>query len=80
MKWITREKVKVDRVACPWLITKFIDPAAEFIFVPADEVTKKASEMGATPFDFEGWKPSSKHLFPGNRGSGDVARLPKSRP
>jgi hypothetical protein len=54
MKWITREKVKVDRVACPWLIKKFIDPEAEFIFVPADQVPAKASELGATPFDIEG--------------------------
>jgi len=54
MKWITREKVKVDRVACPWLIKKFIDPNAEFIFVPAAEVTKKASELNATLFDIEG--------------------------
>jgi hypothetical protein len=54
MKWITREKVKVDRVACPWLILKFIDPEAEFIFVPADQVGAKGAEMGATPFDLEG--------------------------
>jgi hypothetical protein len=54
MKWITREKVKVDRVACPWLIRKFIDPHAEFIFVPADSVAAKARELGATPFDIEG--------------------------
>lgn len=54
MRWITREKVKVDRVACPWLIKKFIDPQAEFIFVPTDEVEAKARELGATPFDIEG--------------------------
>jgi hypothetical protein len=54
MKWITREKVKVDRVACPWLIRKFIDPDAVFAFVPAEEVTAKAAESGATPFDVEG--------------------------
>jgi hypothetical protein len=54
MRWITREKVKVDRVACPWLIRKFIDPKAEFFFVPAREVEKKAKELGATPFDIEG--------------------------
>jgi len=54
MKWITREKVKVDRVACPWLIKKFVDPAAEFIFVPANEVAARAAEFGATPFDIEG--------------------------
>ena len=49
MKWITREKVKVDRVACPWLIRKFIDPQAEFLFVPANQVEAKARELGATP-------------------------------
>ncbi len=54
MKWITREKVKVDRVACPWLIKKFIDPQAEFVFVPAGEVLKQAKELPATPFDVEG--------------------------
>jgi hypothetical protein len=54
MKWITREKVKVDRVACPWLIRKFIDPQAEFIFVPAGLVAAKALELDATPFDIEG--------------------------
>jgi len=54
MKWITREKVKVDRVACPWLIKKFIDPQAEFIFVPAEQVASKARELGATPYDIEG--------------------------
>jgi hypothetical protein len=54
MKWITREKVKVDRVACPWLIKKFIDPQAEFIFAPKDQVEAKARELGATPFDIDG--------------------------
>jgi hypothetical protein len=54
MKWITREKVKVDRVACPWLITKFVDPEAEFVFVPTDQVNAKAHELGATPFDVDG--------------------------
>ncbi len=54
MKWITREKVKVDRVACPWLIKRFLDPQAEFIFVPADQVEAKAREIGATPFDIQG--------------------------
>ena len=54
MKWITREKVKVDRVACPWLIRKFVDPQAEFIFVPADQVAAKARDLVPTPFDIEG--------------------------
>ncbi len=54
MKWITREKVKVDRVACPWLIKRFIDPEAEFLFVTMNEVASRAAELGATPFDIEG--------------------------
>ena len=51
MKWITRERVKVDRVACPWLIKKFVDPQAEFYFVPADKVMEEAKRLGATPYD-----------------------------
>jgi hypothetical protein len=54
MKWITREKVKVDRVACPWLIRKFVDPQAEFLFVPEEQIEAKARELGATPFDIDG--------------------------
>jgi hypothetical protein len=51
MKWITRERVKVDRVACPWLIRKFIDPEAEFLFVPENKVMEVAKREGATPYD-----------------------------
>jgi hypothetical protein len=51
MKWITRERVKVDRVACPWLIRKFVDPQAEFLFVPADKVMESAAKEGAIPYD-----------------------------
>jgi hypothetical protein len=54
MKWITREKVKVDRVACPWLIRKFVDPDAEFYFVPAEQVMGESARLGATPFDVPG--------------------------
>src|SRR5262245_41126944 len=54
MKWITRERVKVDRVACPWLIRKFVDPDAEFLFVPADQVQQVADREGAIPFDVPG--------------------------
>ncbi|MCI0705239.1 MAG: chromate resistance protein, partial [Planctomycetia bacterium] len=54
MKWVTREKVKVDRVACPWLITKFVDLQAEFLFVPADRVMEVAAREGAIPFDIPG--------------------------
>ena len=51
MRWITRECVKVDRVACPWLIKKFVDPNAEFIFAPADKVMDEAKRLDATPYD-----------------------------
>ncbi|MNK73549.1 HTH-type transcriptional activator Btr [compost metagenome] len=51
MKWITREHPKIDRIACPWLIKRFIDADAEIIYVPAGEVLDKAAELGATPFD-----------------------------
>lgn len=51
MKWITREHAKVDRVACPWLIRKFVDPDAEFLFVPTDQVTATAQCTGAIPYD-----------------------------
>src|SRR5260370_33000882 len=54
MKWVTRERGKVDRVACPWLIRKFIDPQAEFLFVPADQVPAVAGREGAVPFDVPG--------------------------
>lgn len=51
MKWITRERVKVDRVACPWLIRRFIDPQAEFLFVPAAKVIEIGQLENAVPFD-----------------------------
>ncbi len=54
MRWITRERPKIDRIACPWLITRFIDPHAEFLFVPAADVLRLAAERDAIPFDVEG--------------------------
>ena len=51
MKWITREHVKVDRVACPWLIRRFVDAQAEFCFVPAEQVMSEAQRLAAIPFD-----------------------------
>ena len=54
MKWITRERPKIDRIACPWLIARFIDPSPEFLYVPADEVMPRAAASGATPFDVPG--------------------------
>ena len=51
MKWITREHPRVDRVACPWLIEKFVDNDAEFLYVPADQVMTEARKQSATPYD-----------------------------
>lgn len=54
MKWITRERPKIHRIACPWLIARFIDRDAEFAFVPPDEVLTVSKQTGATPFDVPG--------------------------
>jgi hypothetical protein len=54
MKWITRRKARVDRIACPWLIRRFIDPEAEFLFVAEDQVMDTAHREGAVPFDVPG--------------------------
>ena len=54
MKWVTREKVKVDRVACPWLIKKFVDPQAEFLFVPVEQVMDVVAKEKAIPYDVKG--------------------------
>ncbi len=54
MRWVTRERPKIDRVACPWLIRRFIDPEAVFLFVPPARVSEVAQDTGATPFDVEG--------------------------
>ncbi|MGQ0798417.1 MAG: chromate resistance protein ChrB domain-containing protein [Methanobacteriota archaeon] len=54
MKWVTRERAMVDRIACPWLIVRFIDPKAEFLFVPPDRVDETAEREGAVPFDVRG--------------------------
>jgi hypothetical protein len=51
MKWITRERPKIDRVACPWLIKNFVDKDAEFIYVPTNQVIEKAKELDAIPYD-----------------------------
>jgi rhodanese-related sulfurtransferase len=53
-RWITRARPKIDRVACPWLVLRFIDPRAQFLYVPAEEVFSQAARHGAVPFDIEG--------------------------
>jgi hypothetical protein len=54
MKWITRERPKIDRIACPWLIKNFVDPQAEFIYVPKEQVFESAKELNAIPYDIPG--------------------------
>ena len=54
MKWVTRERPKIDRIACPWLIQRFIDREAEFLYVPAADVLRIAQATGATPYDIPG--------------------------
>jgi len=54
MKWVTRERPKIDRIACPWLIARFIDKAPEFLYVPAAEVLSTAERTGAVPYDIPG--------------------------
>ena len=65
MKWVTREHPKTDRIACPWLIRKFIDPDAEIVYVPPDQVLEYAEREGATSFD----APGAKYTHRGNRCS-----------
>lgn len=54
MKWVTRERPKIDRIACPWLIARFIDQTPEFLYVPQGEVLKVAAATGAVPYDIPG--------------------------
>src|SRR5258705_1526111 len=54
MKWITRERPKIDRIACPWLIKNFVDKEAVFIYVPKEQVLEKAAELNAIPYDIPG--------------------------
>ena len=63
MNWVTRERPKIDRIACPWLIARFIDREAQFLFVPADAVQRVARHTGATPFDVEGVALSHRGLL-----------------
>lgn len=54
MKWVTRERARVDRIACPWLIRRFVDKEAEFLYVPKEQVNEVVREQGAIPFDIPG--------------------------
>lgn len=53
-RWITRERPKIDRIACPWLVSRFVDPDAVFLYVPSDQVVARARELGAEPYDIPG--------------------------
>lgn len=61
MKWVTRARPVIDRIACPWLIRRFIQPDAEILYVPTERVLAVAAETGATPFDIEGAEPFAHH-------------------
>lgn len=63
MKWITRERPKIDRIACPWLIKRFVDGDAEFIYVHRDSVFQKAKELRAIPYDIPGAEYSHEGEF-----------------
>lgn len=63
MKWITRERPKIDRIACPWLIKHFVDREAEFIYVPKEQVFAKAQELDALPYDIPGAEYSHEGEF-----------------
>jgi hypothetical protein len=63
MKWITRERPKIDRVACPWLVERFIDREPEFLFVPSDQVISEAQRLGAIPYDIPGVELSHEGEF-----------------
>ena len=63
MKWVTRERPKIDRIACPWLIAQFIDKTPEFLFVPAEQVLTVARESGAIPYDIPGAEMSHEGEF-----------------
>jgi len=87
MKWVTREDAKVDRVACPWLIRRFVDPKAEFLYVPPDQVMAVAEREGAIPYDVPGAELGHvdgrcsfesillKHGLSGDPGLANLARI-----
>ena len=68
MRWVTRERPKIDRIACPWLVARFIDAEAEFLYVPADRVLATAKETGAIPYDI----PNVKFSHVGDKCSFDA--------
>jgi hypothetical protein len=63
MKWITRERPKIDRIACPWLVKNFVDKEAEFVYVPKEQVFSKAIELGTLPYEIPGAQYSHEGNF-----------------
>jgi hypothetical protein len=79
MKWVTRQRPKVDRVACPWLIAKFIDPQAEFLYVPADDVVATAERVGGYSFDAKDATYSHRKADGGEWCTFEIAEVPVLR-
>lgn len=81
MKWVTRERPKIDRIACPWLVARFIDAKAEFLYVPSKDVLKTAEETGAIPYDVprEGCQASTGQNSGSAQGATDAGiAIPRS--
>lgn len=74
MRWVTQQRPKIDRLACPWLIRRFIDPTAQFLFVPAPDVAAAAATAGAIPFDTPRDMPGAEFAHPRNGCTFDVLR------
>ncbi|MBI4742205.1 MAG: chromate resistance protein [Betaproteobacteria bacterium] len=72
MKWITRERPKIDRIACPWLVARFIDDSPEFLYVPSGDVMKVAAETGAIPYDVPNVELGHRNTPDGQRCSFDA--------
>ena len=74
MRWVTQRRPKIDRLASPWLISRFVDPQAEFLFVPADQVHTTAMSLGAVPFDVPAGTPGADLVHPPGGTSFDAIR------
>jgi hypothetical protein len=72
MKWVTRERPKIDRIACPWLVARFVDENPEFLYVPGGDVTRIAQETGAIPYDVPGVELGHRTTMSGDRCSFDA--------
>jgi hypothetical protein len=74
MRWVTRQRPKIDRLASPWLIKRFVDPQAQFLFVPVSEIRQAAIRTGAIPFDLPDGRPEVELVHPPGGTSFDVIR------